>query len=179
MKRCTRDAEILRRLDADPTLSMHALGQEAGLSRERIRQIWRLAHPGESRPHPSGPRPKHRDRDAEILRRLDADPNLSLRTLAEEVGIDRSRIGAIWRREHPGETRPPAPARANPNTARANPNTAGITRRLDADPDLSMTALAKELGVHGSTVSRAWQTQHPGEDRPRPAKPPVRQDKRD
>ena len=171
MKRCTRDAEILRRLDENPQLPMRALAREMGLSHERIRQIWRLAHPGESRPHPSGPRPKHRDRDAEIVRRLDADLNLSLRTLAEDVGIDRSRIGAIWRSAHPGETRPPAPARANPNTA-------GITQRLDADPDLSMTALAKELGLHGSTVSRAWQARHPGEDRPRPAKPPVRQEKR-
>jgi plasmid maintenance system antidote protein VapI len=113
------------------------------------------------------------------VRRLDADPNLSLRTLAEDVGIDRSRIGAIWRSAHPGETRPPAPARANLNTARANPNTAGITPRLDADPDLSMTALAKELGLHGSTVSRAWQAQHIGENRPRTANPPVRQEKRD
>ena len=174
MERCTRDAEIVRRLDADSTLSMHALGQEAGLSRERIRQIWSLAHPGKSRPHRLRPRTTHPSRDAEIVRRLDADLNLSLRTLAEDVCMSRWRIGEIWRSAHPGETRPRPPAPARPN-----PNTAGIVHRLNADPDLSITALARELGLHVSTVSRAWQAWHPGEDRPRPPNRPIRQEKRD
>ena len=106
MERCTRDAEIVRQLDENPQLSMRTLAREMGLSHERVRQIWTLAHPGESRPNRSGPRPKHQDQDPEIVRRLDEDHRLSMTILSEETGVGRNRIATVWRRAHPGEKRP-------------------------------------------------------------------------
>ena len=106
MKHGDRNAEMIRRLEEDPRLSMRALSRETGLSHELIRQIWNLAHPGERRKHHAGSTPVEREEDPELVRRLDEDPRLSMTLLAEEMGTNRHRIAVVWRRAHPGETRP-------------------------------------------------------------------------
>ena len=102
----TRDKEITRRLDEDPQLSMRALAREMGLSHERVRQIWTLAHPGQCRRHHGVGSRSEREEDPEIVRRLDENPRLSMTILSEETGVGRKSIANVWHRAHPGEERP-------------------------------------------------------------------------
>ena len=113
MKHGDRNAEMIRRLEEDPRLSMRALSRETGLSHELIRQIWNLAHPGERRKHHAGSTPVEREEDPELVRRLDEDHRLSMTLLAEEMGTNRHRIAVVWRRAHPGETRPSPSSRVS------------------------------------------------------------------
>ena len=108
---------------------------------------------------------KHRDRNGEIVRRLEEDPRLSMRALSRETGLSHELIRQIWNLAHP-EERLKHHAGSTPVERGEDPE---LVRRLDEDPRLSMTLLAEEMGMNRHRIAVVWHRAHPGETRPSPS----------
>ena len=147
------DQEIVHLMELNLNIPNNALAKQMGISPMTVGRAWNRAHPEDTRTR-KYQKPTQQERD-HIVRRLDADPNLSKNALASEMSLDIATVRKTWSQAHPGETRP------SPQTHQATARRAEIVRRLESNPELSIRDLATRMGLTQPTIRKAWNTIRP------------------